>query len=468
MKRASSKFLVPFIMATGIVYAQPKHVIFSYVDHFEPFGTVEEVNQMTSYWVDDYIAMASKHTDADGRHPIHSYFVISWPCIQAEQLHCVLNKLNEVTYTGYGEIDFHCHHGWPNEAMRTEQEATDDLLNIIFLAKQQFNMHGALLTAEPLPQIAFSFIHGMWALDNSRYLNSSGIPYHYEYCGVNRELDILKREGCYADFTFPNMSGPMSPVFPNLIYYAVDDDSPASYQNISNVIPVEVNCPRNNNLMIIQGPKGPTNIGVKPDVYYDPPGLRGMDYWVSRNVCIIGNNDWIFVKVYTHGLDCDVTVPETWDSYFGDTIDTFYSDIERKYNDGVNWKLHYASAREMYNIIKAAEAGKTGDPNDYRDFAIPQYANMVIFTQNLYNLITYNTNYTWIEILDIPDISKRISMPIVDMCIKHFDTNSIILEADNEGGPLEWSDALIGTGEFGELRFVDTTPSKYYYIIKPF
>ena len=41
-----------------------------------------------------------------------------------------------------------------------------------------------------------------------------------------------------------------------------------------------------------------------------------------------------------------------------------------KYNDGTAWKLHYVSAREMYNIAKAAEAGETGEPGLYRDYVI--------------------------------------------------------------------------------------------------
>jgi hypothetical protein len=33
--------------------------------------------------------------------------------------------------------------------------------------------------------------------------------------------------------------------------------------------------------------------------------------------------------------------------------------------------LHYVTAREVYNIIKAAEAGKGGDPNAWRDYILP-------------------------------------------------------------------------------------------------
>ncbi|MCX6832104.1 MAG: hypothetical protein NT028_08225 [candidate division Zixibacteria bacterium] len=35
--------------------------------------------------------------------------------------------------------------------------------------------------------------------------------------------------------------------------------------------------------------------------------------------------------------------------------------------------LHYAGVHEVYNIIEVAAAGETGNPDDYRDFAIKAY-----------------------------------------------------------------------------------------------
>ena len=40
------------------------------------------------------------------------------------------------------------------------------------------------------------------------------------------------------------------------------------------------------------------------------------------------------------------------------------------YNDGRQFKLHYVTAREAYNIAKAAEHGLDGDPSRYRDFRL--------------------------------------------------------------------------------------------------
>ena len=38
-----------------------------------------------------------------------------------------------------------------------------------------------------------------------------------------------------------------------------------------------------------------------------------------------------------------------------------------EYNDGKAWKLHYVTAREMYNVAVAAMEGKGGDPAEYFD-----------------------------------------------------------------------------------------------------
>ena len=55
----------------------------------------------------------------------------------------------------------------------------------------------------------------------------------------------------------------------------------------------------------------------------------------------------------------------------GPAFDRLLGVFEHDYNDGQRYVLHYVSSRELYNIVKAAEAGKTGNPNAYRDFVLP-------------------------------------------------------------------------------------------------
>ena len=50
--------------------------------------------------------------------------------------------------------------------------------------------------------------------------------------------------------------------------------------------------------------------------------------------------------------------------------------LESKYNDGKKYVLHYVTAREMYNIIKALEEGEADDnPEYYRNHKVlaPKY-----------------------------------------------------------------------------------------------
>jgi hypothetical protein len=64
------------------------------------------------------------------------------------------------------------------------------------------------------------------------------------------------------------------------------------------------------------------------------------------------------------------------DILLGKAVDDMYSYLEQNYNDGSRYVLHYVTAREMFNIVKAAEAGHSGNPNDYRDYLLqpPPYS----------------------------------------------------------------------------------------------
>jgi len=52
-------------------------------------------------------------------------------------------------------------------------------------------------------------------------------------------------------------------------------------------------------------------------------------------------------------------------------VDAMHAYLEQAYNDGERYVLHYVTAREMYNIARAAEDGCTGDPGRYRDHVLP-------------------------------------------------------------------------------------------------
>jgi hypothetical protein len=59
------------------------------------------------------------------------------------------------------------------------------------------------------------------------------------------------------------------------------------------------------------------------------------------------------------------------ETLLGAEMDAMHDYLETAYNDGANYVLHYVTAREVYNIVKAAEAGKQGNPAQWRDFILP-------------------------------------------------------------------------------------------------
>jgi hypothetical protein len=86
--------------------------------------------------------------------------------------------------------------------------------------------------------------------------------------------------------------------------------------------------------------------------------------WVAQNIHVAGRPEWVFVKVHTHGA------PEkNARVLLGDGFRALHQALAR-YNDGRCWRLHYVSAREMFNIACAAMDGRGGDPHQHRDYVL--------------------------------------------------------------------------------------------------
>ncbi|MGA1823646.1 MAG: hypothetical protein ACMUIP_03205 [bacterium] len=304
-----------------------------------------------------YPLLAKKHKDWDGYFPKHTWFYL----YSGQNDRDNIASMSQLCANGFGELELHLHHGrgYLNQNLQfnvfQDVEDSEALRNLIKRAISDFNQCGALITSDE--KITFGVIHGAWALDNSRNMRHS-----YGWCGVNDEITVLKEMGCYADFTFPAW-GTMQPAMVNTIYYARDDPiKPKSY-NLG--IPMVTGKIRDD-FVIFMGPAmGITDIGQK-----NPPNPSRMLYWIESSVCVVGQPQWIFVKVDSHGCH-----PGNKEVILGEQMDSFFNHIETKYNDGKHYRLHYVTAREAFNIAKAAEAGMKGNPNEFRNFIIKPYKN---------------------------------------------------------------------------------------------
>lgn len=336
----------------------PVHVMFCFVDHFEPQwknrDNIELERARVDRWFKDYPLMAEQHKDADGHMPKHCFF---YP--EEEYRYEHLAKLSDMCYRGFGEMEIHLHHD--ND---TPENFTKVMTNF---AKRLHHDHGALPVHPETEQIMYAFIHGNWSLDNS-------LPNGY-MCGIDNELSLLNKTGCYVDMTLPATPSPAQTTKVNSIYYATG--RPGKCKSHDTGIDVKVGEKESGDIMLIQGPIGinfswRTAKGLphveNADVRKACPPLKSrVDQWVNSHIHVKGRPEWVFIKVHTHG-----TQEADMDTLLGQPRHDMHSYLETKYNDKDNYILHYVSAREMYNIAKAAEAGKYGDPNEYRDFILPK------------------------------------------------------------------------------------------------
>ncbi len=333
-------------------------IIFVVVDHWEPGGNVPKENmRLVNVWMTGYRKLADKHVDSDGRKVQHTFF---YP-LEAFRGYQV-DSLAQLCREGYGDIELHWHHQDDNsESFRQKlKEGLDSLM-----------AHGALVS--PDSQMHFAFVHGNYALDNSLHIDGQN------YCGVNDEISILLEEGCYADFTYPALEQPMQPKLVNKIFYAVDDPQRQKSHNsgVQSRVGLKVG---SDQLMIFQGSlminwcdwRFRTHPVIDDgNLYYElMPDLERFDLWMKADIHVLDGPNWVFVRPFTHGcLESHGGV----EANLGAEMDAMLTAIEKKYRDSDKYRLHYMTAREAYNIVKAAEAGRTGNPNDYRDYIIKPY-----------------------------------------------------------------------------------------------
>jgi hypothetical protein len=335
----------------------PQHIIFCFVDHYEPFNEnvpLEKAQYRVKQWVERYPEMANRHKDAEHKPPQHTWFYP--PHLD----HCFLKNIVQLCKDGYGEIEMHLHHNHMLPFPDTEETLKSKIIKCI----EDYAKHGIFCLPDGSKR--FAFIHGDWSLANAR---------GDSFCGVNDEIRILKECGCFADFTFPSL-GEAQPSMINRIYYCKSSpDKPKCYDRGKEV---RAGSKPWGDLLMIPGIIGfrwkSRTHQHKPSIeasnidLTDYPFPARIDYWVKNAIRIKGRPEWLFIKLHTHAAREDA-----WDSVFGKKADEMYDYLEQKYNDGNKYCLHYVTAREMYNIVKACEAGMTGNPNLYRNYVVPRY-----------------------------------------------------------------------------------------------
>ena len=338
-----------------------EHLIMVVANHFEPawderIGVVDLATQRVR--VDDWLRQAratgAVARDCDGTPFRHTYF---YP---AEQYHrSLIERLAELETEGLGEVEIHLHHGVERpdtaENLRRALEEFRDLL---------CEEHRCLSRLDGTGQPRYAFVHGNLALANSM----GG-----RCCGVDSEMRILAETGCYADLTLP--AAPLQPQVPRInAFYQCGRplDEAIPHRTGKNLrVGETVSLP-----VLLTGPlvfdwsrrkrgfPAPRiDDGALTSSY--PLSPERLLRWRGAGVSVHGRSEWIFIKLYCHGFftnDQAATIGEPARRFLQETL-------ELADRDG-RLKIHFATAREAFNIALAAVDGRSGEPGDYRNYRL--------------------------------------------------------------------------------------------------
>jgi len=251
-------------------------------DHWEPYWnnpSDDTARKRVALWSKHWPEVGARHADSAGKPPQYTFY---YP--QEEYRAEFLDALAELQRKGFADVDIHIHHDGEGE-----QNFLDRMSGFIETLSSR---HGLLRKQDG--RTVFGFIHGNWALDNSKGGHD---------CGLNNEITLLRDLGCYADFTMPSGNSPTQARTVNKIYWVTDDPSrPKSYDYGT---PVERGMKRSGHLLMIPGP-----IGVRwgerlvPRLEngelaaYDLPTPYRVKRWLTLAPRI---GEDVFIKLHTHG-----------------------------------------------------------------------------------------------------------------------------------------------------------------------
>jgi hypothetical protein len=268
--------------------------------------------------------------DSAGQRPQYSFF---YP--QEDYRRELLDGIAEIVRYGVGDVEVHLHHD--------NEERGAFVRKVNEFCCRLTDDHGLLRQRNG--QTVFGFIHGNWALDNSR---PDG-----KWCGLNGEITLLRDLGCYADFTMPSIPSPTQGNIVNQIYWctANRDGAPKSFNR---GIKASVGGGRQGDLLMITGPVG-LRFGERaiPRVEtgeiagYDLPAADRVRRWFDL-APIVGED--LFIKLYTHGAP-ERNLEPLLSHGLADLYRWLADEAERR---GI--AIHWATAHQLYLALEALMA----------------------------------------------------------------------------------------------------------------
>jgi hypothetical protein len=323
---------------------QPRRAWIVLADHYEPLGnstSLEEARQRVAQWQEKWPRIAKDAPrDAAGQCPQYSFF---YP--QEEYRRELLDALAEIVHLGVGDVEVHLHHD--------NEQRESFLQKVTEFCRRLTEEHGLLRQQDG--RTVFGFIHGNWALDNSR---PDG-----KWCGLTGEIALLRDLGCYADFTMPSAPSPTQSRIVNQIYWCTSDPHhrPRSFDR---GIEATVGGGRRGDLLMVPGPLGLRwkerllpRMETGEIAGYDLPTRERVRLWFDLAPTL---GEDLFLKLFTHGA-ADRNLGPLLNGGLGQLFDWVAEEGERR---GI--EIHWATAWQMYQAL-AASIFKNADSPAMRD-----------------------------------------------------------------------------------------------------
>ena len=332
LPRHAEIWLAPYLrdrLRKSMQPRKPKRAWVAITDHYEPLGrgvSIETALGRVAQWREKWPRIADDAPrDSAGQHPQYSFF---YP--QEEYRRDLLDGIAEIVRLGIGDVEVHLHH---------DHELSDSFIRKVTDYCRRLTCDHGLLRQQD-GRTVFGFIHGNWALDNSR---PDG-----KRCGLSGEIALLRDLGCYADFTMPSAPSATQGRVLNQIYWCTSNpgNRPKSFDR---GIEATVGGGRRGDLLMITGPFG-LRFSERLMPRLETGELAGNDLPTPSRVRrwfdlapSIGED--IFLKLYTHGA-----MEGNFGPLLGGGLSSLFAQLAEE-ADRRGTEIHWATAYEMYRAI---------------------------------------------------------------------------------------------------------------------
>jgi len=316
----------------------PRRVWVTITDHYEPLWGRPAPDVATSrvaLWRREWPRIASRHRDSRDRAPQYCFF---FPV--EEYRPELVEPLAEMAREGIADVEVHLHHDRDTPDAFCEQ--------ISRFVKLLRTNHGLL--REEDGRILFGFIHGNWALDNAR---PDG-----RWCGLNNEITLLRKLGCYADFSMPAAPDPSQAGPVNCIFRVTDD--PLRPRSHARGTIVEPGTPAVGDLTLMAGP-----LAVAGGTDRWMPRLDTGELAAHARTSEERSRRWLrvaprvgtdaFLRLFAHGAQ-----ERNSAAMLGTDLDTLFESL-RKITGEAGSELRYVTAWEMWKAVEALRERREPD-----------------------------------------------------------------------------------------------------------